>query len=58
VTGSTAPAAIVFDVSGRITAAGEVRIQISDGRGDAVVAPRCVSIDLAGRPHADVGACP
>lgn len=57
VNGPTAPASIVFDGSGRITAAGGVNIQFSDGRGDAVVAPRCVTIDLAGRPQANVGAC-
>jgi type IV fimbrial biogenesis protein FimT len=57
VAGSNAPAAIVFDGSGRITAGGEVRIQFSDGRGDAVVAPRCVSVDLSGRPYTQVGVC-
>lgn len=57
VSGPTTPAAIVFDGSGRITAAGGVTIQFSDGSGDALAAPRCVTIDLAGRPHANVGAC-
>jgi type IV fimbrial biogenesis protein FimT len=57
VAGPTTPATIVFDGSGRITAAGEVSLQFSDGRGDAVVAPRCVTIDLAGRPHSRAGAC-
>ena len=55
--GSTAPAAIVFDGSGRITTAGGASIQLRDGRGDTVVLPRCVSIDLSGRPQASVGAC-
>ncbi len=57
VNGPAAPASIVFDGSGRITAGGEISIQFSDGRGDAVVSPRCVTIDLAGRPHTNVGAC-
>jgi type IV fimbrial biogenesis protein FimT len=55
--GSAAPAAIVFDGSGRITIAGGASIQLRDGRGDTVVSPRCVSIDLSGRPQASVGAC-
>lgn len=55
--GSTSPTAIVFDGSGRITAAGGASIQLRDGRGDSTVAPRCISIDLAGRPQASVGAC-
>ena len=57
ISGPTSPAAIVFDGSGRITAAGGVSIQFGDAHGDAVVSPRCVSIDLAGRPHANVGVC-
>jgi len=55
--GSTAPAAIVFDGSGRITSAGGASIQLRDGRSDGAVAPRCISIDLSGRPHSSVGAC-
>jgi len=55
--GSTAPASIVFDGTGRITTAGGVSIQLNDGRGDAMVSPRCVSIDLSGRPQASVGTC-
>lgn len=55
--GSTSPAAIVFDGSGRITTAGRVRIQLNDGRGHAEVSPRCISIDLSGRPQTSVGAC-
>jgi type IV fimbrial biogenesis protein FimT len=54
---SAAPSAIVFDGSGRITTAGGVRIQLSDGGGHAEVAPRCIAIDLAGRPRTSVGAC-
>jgi type IV fimbrial biogenesis protein FimT len=55
--GPASPAAIVFDGSGRMTAAGGVRIQLSDGGGHAEVAPRCISIDLSGRPRTTVGAC-
>ena len=55
--GSTAPEAIVFDGSGRISAMGGASIQLRDGRGEGVVAPRCISIDLSGRPHSSVGAC-
>jgi type IV fimbrial biogenesis protein FimT len=55
--GSTAPAAIVFDGSGRMTTAGGAAIELRDGRGDAVVSPRCIAIDLSGRPRVSVGAC-
>jgi len=55
--GSVSPEAIVFDGSGRITTAGGVRIQLNDGRGHAEVSPRCISIDLSGRPQTSVGAC-
>jgi type IV fimbrial biogenesis protein FimT len=55
--GSVAPAEIVFDGSGRMTTAGGARIQLTDGRGHAEVAPRCISIDLSGRPQTAVGAC-
>jgi type IV fimbrial biogenesis protein FimT len=55
--GSVEPATIVFDGSGRITTAGGVRIQLNDGHGHAEVSPRCVAIDLSGRPQTRVGAC-
>ena len=55
--GSVEPATIVFDGTGRITTAGGVRIQLTDGGGHAEVAPRCISIDLSGRPQTSVGAC-
>jgi type IV fimbrial biogenesis protein FimT len=55
--GPTSPAAIVFDGSGRITTAGGVSIQLSDAVGNDDVPPRCISIDLAGRPQTVVGAC-
>jgi type IV fimbrial biogenesis protein FimT len=55
--GSATPAAITFDGSGRMTTAGGVSIQLRDSRGDALASPRCVSIDLSGRPQASVGAC-
>ena len=55
--GTAATTAIVFDGSGRVTAAGGVRIQLTDGHGHAEVSPRCISIDLAGRPRTSVGAC-
>lgn len=55
--GSLSPAAVVFDGSGRVTAAGGVRIQLTDGQGHSEVAPRCISIDLSGRPRTSVGAC-
>jgi type IV fimbrial biogenesis protein FimT len=57
ISGSTSPAVIVFDGTGRITTAGGVSIKLSDGHGDAMVSLRCVSIDLSGRPHASVGTC-
>jgi type IV fimbrial biogenesis protein FimT len=57
VDGSTAPASIVFDGSGRITTAGGASIQLRDGRGGSMATPRCVTIDLAGRPRTNVGAC-
>lgn len=55
--GSAAPAAIVFDGSGRMTTAGGAAIELRDARGDAVVSPRCIAIDLSGRPQVSVGAC-
>jgi type IV fimbrial biogenesis protein FimT len=55
--GSTAPVSIVFDGSGRMTTAGGASIQFRDGRGDTLASPRCISIDLAGRPQTKVGAC-
>jgi len=57
IAGPASPAAIVFDGSGRITTAGGVSIQLSDATGSADVPPRCVSIDLSGRPQIRVGAC-
>lgn len=55
--GPASPAAIVFDGSGRITTAGGVSIELSDAVGNDDVPPRCISIDLAGRPQTSVGAC-
>ena len=53
VTVSGAPAAITFDVNGRVSApAANVRITLTGGG-----ASRCVELDLSGRARSTVGAC-
>ncbi|HEU0201401.1 MAG TPA: GspH/FimT family pseudopilin [Burkholderiaceae bacterium] len=59
-TGSTTPAntnAIVFNGSGRMTIAGTLAVGLSGASSDAGVTPRCVTIDLGGRPQLNKGAC-
>ena len=52
---ASAPAAIVFDVNGRVLApAAAVRITLSNSNGSA---HRCIELDLTGRARSVYGAC-
>jgi type IV fimbrial biogenesis protein FimT len=52
-----APATIVYERTGRLSAAGVTRIQLSDIAGDTGAPARCVTIDPSGLPRLAVGAC-
>jgi type IV fimbrial biogenesis protein FimT len=52
-----APATIVYERSGRLTAVGTVQVQFSDSENDPGVVSRCLTIDPSGLPHPDIGAC-
>lgn len=52
-----APATIVYERTGRLSAAGVTRIQLSDIAGNTGAPARCVTIDPSGLPRLSVGAC-
>lgn len=52
-----APAAIIYERTGRLSAAGVTRIQLSDIDGNTGAPARCVTIDPSGLPRLSVGAC-
>jgi type IV fimbrial biogenesis protein FimT len=54
---SLAPASIVYQRNGRLTALGTVQVEFSDSMEEAGVVARCVTIDPGGLPHLETGAC-
>ena len=52
-----APATIAYERTGRLSAAGIVRIELSDVDGNTGAPARCVTIDPSGLPRLSVGAC-
>lgn len=54
---SGAPASIVYQRNGRLTALGTVQAEFSDSMEEAGVVARCVTIDPSGLPHLETGAC-
>lgn len=54
---SLAPASIVYQRNGRLTALGTVQAEFSDSMDEAGVVARCVTIDPSGLPHLETGAC-
>lgn len=51
-------ASISYRYDGRLTPAASVSFEIDDSQSNTSVAPRCVTIDLTGRPNSQQGACP
>jgi type IV fimbrial biogenesis protein FimT len=52
-----APATIVYERNGRLTAAGTVQVEISDSAHAPGVVARCLTIDPSGLPRVDMGTC-
>jgi type IV fimbrial biogenesis protein FimT len=52
-----APAAIVYAPTGRLDGGGATRVEFVDAEGQPGVAPRCVSVDLAGLPRLAAQGC-
>lgn len=52
-----APASIVYQHNGRLTAAATNKVQFSDSRSGSALAPRCLVIDPSGVPRLTLGAC-
>ncbi len=54
---SFAPASIVYQRNGRLTATATNKVQFSDSRYGSALSPRCLVIDPSGLPKLIVGAC-
>jgi hypothetical protein len=52
-----APAAIVYERTGRLSVAGTTQVEFRDGETGSTVEPRCVSIDPSGLPRLEIGPC-
>ena len=52
-----APASIVYQRNGRLTATATNKVQFSDSRYGSALSPRCLVIDPSGLPKLIVGAC-
>jgi type IV fimbrial biogenesis protein FimT len=54
---TAAPEAIVYAPNGRLDGGGAVQVEFVDSHAQPGVAPRCVSVDLAGLPRLDAKPC-